>query len=119
MSTTNLRIKTTAGRKLAPRWVGPSAWWRIGPVVYRLDLPKHWRMNDMFDVSLLVSYRRERGDKYGPLPVLADNLEWGVRVVLAHEDKPLGKSGRYLQRVYLVRCEGRGPEWASWGLPET
>jgi hypothetical protein len=116
LSTKNLKVKSTAGRKLAPRWVGPfRVVERIGPVAYRLDLPTHWRMHDVFHVSLLKSYRRDRGDKPGPLPALADgHLEWGVRAVLAHEDKPLGKSGRYFQRFYLVRWEGRGPEWDSW-----
>ena len=48
----SLRAKTHT--KLAPRFVGPfEILARVGPVEYKLDLPPHIRIHDVFHVSLL------------------------------------------------------------------
>ena len=44
-------------RKLSPRYCGPyEVLKRIGPQAYKLRLPKHLKIHDVFNVSLLETY---------------------------------------------------------------
>ena len=45
-------------RKLAPKWEGPFKIKEVlGPVTYRLTLPKQWRIHDIFHACLLMLYK--------------------------------------------------------------
>jgi hypothetical protein len=69
---TNLSVKGT--QKLLPKWYGPfKIMERIGPVAYRLDLPNHMKIHDVFHIDLLMPHKET--EEYGrpymrPLPVL-------------------------------------------------
>jgi hypothetical protein len=54
---TNLRLSHPMA-KLAPRRYGPfKITKKISPVVFRLELPAHWTIHDVFHASLLTPYR--------------------------------------------------------------
>ena len=54
---TNLRLSHPSA-KLAPKRYGPFKVLReISPVVYRLKLPPHWTLHNVFHASLLTPYR--------------------------------------------------------------
>jgi hypothetical protein len=106
----NLSLKGGA-RKLMPKWVGPfpvSA--VVNPVAYRLELPAHWRIHDVFHVSLLKPYRSDGTVQPPPPPELVDGEpEWEVEAILAQ----VPKQGRRPAR-YLVRWKGYAPVHDSW-----
>ena len=90
LSTKNVQLATEGGRKLAQRWMGPfRVAARVGPVAYRLDLPAHWKIHNVFHVSLLKQFKgdptREVAD---PLPILVDGSEeWEVEQIVKHRGK--------------------------------
>ena len=52
-------------RKLAPKWEGPFTIAEImGPVTYKLSLPKKWRMHPIFHIALLTLYQTTK--EHGP-----------------------------------------------------
>jgi hypothetical protein len=67
---TNLRL-THPSAKLAPRRYGPfTITDEISPVVFRLALPGHWAIHNVFHASLLTPYREtsEHGANFFELP---------------------------------------------------
>jgi hypothetical protein len=63
---TNLRLSHPTA-KLAPRRYGPfKIKKKISPIVFQLELPKHWTIHDVFHASLLTPYREteEHGRNY-------------------------------------------------------
>ena len=64
LSTAHMRLP--AGRKLGQFWLGPFVIvGRVGPVAYRLDLPKTLFIHPVFYISLLREYR-DPGDSREP-----------------------------------------------------
>ena len=61
LSTRNLKLKndegTTARAKLLPKFIGPYVITQIvGKVAYKIELPGHWRIHQVFHVPLLFPY---------------------------------------------------------------
>ena len=86
LEATNLKMMHPSA-KLAPRRYGPfTVKTVISPVVYQLDLPKHWKIHDVFHTSLLSPYKEMtlHGPNYEEPPpdVIDDQPEWEVKAIL-------------------------------------
>ena len=83
----------------------------LGPVTYRLQLPKSWRIHDVFHAALLRPYREN--ETYGnnftkPPPELVEGEEvYEIETILGHQ-----KRGRGYQ--YFVKWRGYLITDASW-----
>ena len=107
----NLRIPYQS-RKLAPKREGPFRIKKVlGPVTYQLELPKQWKIHDVFHACLLSPYKET--DAHGPNetrppPDLIDgHEEYEVEALLAHR-----KVGRQLQ--YLVKWKDYDSSNNTW-----
>ena len=108
----NLHLKMT--RKLTPRRLRPfEVIEEISPVVYKLRLPKAWRIHDIFHVSLLTP--QVTTPEYGipdgpPLPELVDGeSEFEVENILQHKFV-----GRKKEICYLVQWRGYSRAESTW-----
>jgi transposase InsO family protein len=113
LSTKNLRIRHPGARKLLPKWIGPfRVNKKIGRVAYRLELPIHMRIHNVFHVALLKPYRSDGVVQPPSIPeILDDDIQFEIERVLTHRKRQIGK------RViidYLIQWAGYGPEHNSW-----
>jgi hypothetical protein len=105
-------LKTLYHKKMAPKHEGPFEIIEVlGPVTYRLKLPKTWRIHDVFHAVLLRQYRETEtyGENYPqPPPELRDGEEiYEIESILRHR-----KRGRGYQ--YLIKWDGYPISEASW-----
>ena len=77
----------------------------MGPVAYKLDLPKNMCIHSVFHVQLLKPYNS--GGRYQPPPLpigLKDCFEWfQVERVCMHGEHGMGKKKKNICRSYLVK----------------
>ena len=98
-------------KKLSDRYLGPLT---VTEVVghhrqaYRLELPKSYRIHDVFHVSLLEPYHRRAGavETLPPIEVEGEE-EFEVEAIVAHRETTKG-------RQYLVRWKGYAPVDDTW-----
>jgi hypothetical protein len=121
LSTANLNLHEHS-RKVTGRWAGPFIIDEVkSPVTYRLRLPTHWRIHDMFHASLLKPYYVDDGQFPGraqinrPPPDLEDEDEYDIERVLDHRER---KRGRRTWTEYLVKWTGYPDSDNQWVAAE-
>lgn len=87
---------------------------RIGRLAYRLKLPEHWRVHDVFSIAHLepapkTSDPYQRSQPPPTEPIIVDGSEeWEIKELL---DKRVTRTGRI---SCLVRWKDCGPHEDSW-----
>ena len=116
LSTEHLQLKNAPFRKLKRRFVGPFAVVRpVGPVVYELELPKGWKIHNVFHTSLLQPFRTFRWSS----PQEVEDAEIEVEANEPFDVEKLlrwrwaGPSGRR-HKEFLVLWTGWSIDDASW-----
>ena len=101
----NLTLKAPT-RKFAPRRIGPfPIKERISPVAYRLLLPSHMNIHDVFHVDLLTPFHETHahGLAYTPPPpdLIDGHKEQEIKAIL-----DCRRQGRYGPLQYLIKWKG-------------
>ena len=111
-------IPSAPSRKLHQQFVGPfKVLEKVGRLAYRLDIPQHWKVHNVFSIAMLEPAPPPGSDPYErPIPdqpkaVNVDNEEFEVERLL---DKRVIQKGRGYSTQYLVRWQGYGPEFDQW-----
>ena len=109
----NLAISHPA-KKFKPRRYGPFTITRvISDVAYRLALPPHWKIHDIFHMSLLTPYHETR--THGPNllepppDVIDGEPEWEVEEIIG-----VRTFGRRREKQYRVKWKGYNAAHDSW-----
>jgi hypothetical protein len=108
----NLKIPYQS-RKLAPKREGPFKIKEVlGPVTYRLTLPKQWKIHDVFHACLLMPYKETElhgPNETRPLPDLVQgNEEYEIETIVSH---CLHKNR---ETTYLIKWKGYLSSENSW-----
>ena len=79
----NKYIKTKRNRKLKAKFFGPfQALHLIGKQAYKLELPKKWRIHDIFHMSLLKQDTIKKGQVFSvPKFESGDDKEYEVEAI--------------------------------------
>jgi hypothetical protein len=116
LRTKNIKLKNPGSAKLLPKWIGPfPVSERINQVAYRLTLPEHYKIHDVFHVSLLKPFVSAGDGRVSPPPPpleLNDGDWFLVERVLDHRVVKRGK--KVVRTEYLVKWQGYGPEYNTW-----
>jgi Chromo (CHRromatin Organisation MOdifier) domain/Integrase zinc binding domain len=110
---TNLKLSHPS-TKLAPRRYGPFPITDvISPVVYRIQLPPHWRIHNVFHVSLLTPYKETgahgRNFPEPPPDLIEGEPEYEVDQILA-----VRRHGRNQDLQHLLCWKGYSQAHNSW-----
>ena len=122
LKTKNLNLLHWPSRKLFPLWVGPfEVAAKVNAVSYRLVMPTHWHIHDVFHVSLLKAYR-DNGQDHPPSPftyIAGQPYEYEVQQILEHWPPGVtfqqGMPHKVLKEMqFLVRWKFATSEQDSW-----
>ena len=122
LNTQHLTVTSVPSKKLFPRWLGPMTVDKcIGPNAYRLRIPGHWRMHNVFNVSQLKAWK-DNGMQHPPPAwtlLQGQDYEFEVEHLLAHKPespKPLLSMTQDKLRKYefKVRWRHYGPDHDTW-----
>ncbi len=111
LSTKHINLAHQPNKKLSSKFIGPFRVQNaIGTQAYRLILPPHYRIHNVFHVSLLERWnsRDDCDDNTYPPGVTSEGDEvWEV-------EKILGKRVRKGQLQYWLRWKGYDESWDTW-----
>ena len=111
LSTRHINLTTQPNKKLSSKFIGPfRVQDAIGTQAYRLLLPPHYRIHNVFHVSLLERWKPRQGVKENTQPpeVNPEGDEvWEVEKILAKRIK----NG---QLQYWLRWKGYDESWDTW-----
>jgi hypothetical protein len=110
LNSRHINIQFSGSRKLLPRFIGPfKIIKKVGPVAYKLELPKNMKCHNVFHVSLLKQWNPS--DRYQPPPpplVIDGEYEYEVDKILNHRGSEVGK------RRFLIAWKHDGAEHNTW-----
>ncbi len=114
LNSTHIAIKAVGLRKLLAQWLGPfKVTAVISPVNYKLKVPAHYRIHDVFHVSMLrLAHDNGAGKRRPPTTMIEGEEEFELEEILAHRPAHKNKSDSGIQ--YLVHWVGYGPMDNSW-----
>ena len=111
-------IKTKRNRKLEAKIFGPfRVLHPVGKQAYKLELPKKWRIHNVFHVSLLEqdTTRKERVEKVPELDAGDDSEEYEVEAIWDSAVYTMeSESGHLPGLYYLVAWKGYPEEENTW-----
>jgi hypothetical protein len=112
----NLKIPYQS-RKLAPKREGPFKIKEVlGPVTYRLTLPKQWKIHDVFHACLLTPYKETElhgPNETRPPPDLVEGQEeYEIEAIISH------RLHKNRETTYLIKWKGYNSSENSW-IPES
>ena len=107
----NLKLRYES-KKLAPKREGPFEISEVlGPLTYRLKLPKQWKIHPVFHATLLTPYKENNvhGTNYPKPPpdLIEGQSEWEVEAIISHRRQGRGYA-------YLVKWKGYSTGDNSW-----
>jgi hypothetical protein len=108
----NLKIPYQS-RKLAPKREGPFKIKEVlGPVTYRLTLPKQWKIHDVFHTCLLMPCKETElhgpNETRPPPNLVQGNEEYEIETIVSHH---LHKNP---ETTYLIKWKGYHSSENSW-----
>jgi hypothetical protein len=113
------KLPAIKSKKISQQRCGPfPILQRYGRLAYRLDIPKHWRIHDVFSIAHLEPAPKTKDPYNRPRPEHPDSVfvegdteyykSWEIEKII---DKQVSPTGRIR---YLVRWKGYGPEDDQW-----
>src|SRR6266550_2751797 len=111
LSSRNLKIPYQSN-KLAPKREGPFTIKEVlGPVTYRLTLPRQWKIHDVYHAALLTPFKETSfhgtTETKPPPDLVEGEQEYEVEAILAHRQF----RGKY---QYLVKWKGYDSSENTW-----
>jgi hypothetical protein len=119
VSTRNIRLLIrakdgeTRKEKLLPRYMGPfEIEKKVNEVAYKVKLPEHLKIHNVFHVSLLREFR-ESGRYQPPPPPIEVNGDWEYAVEEVLNERNV-RRGRRNVTEFFVQWKGYGVEHNTW-----
>ena len=109
-------IKTKRNWKLESKFFGPfRVLYPVGKQAYKLELPKKWRIHDVFHVSLLEQDTTRKGREFSVLEFEpGDNKEYEVEAIQDNTVYAKKVDGHLPGLYYLVAWKGYSEEKSTW-----
>jgi hypothetical protein len=110
-----MRIKDSETRKekLLPRFIGPfEIVKKISEVAFKLKLPEHFKIHDVFHVSLLREFKESGRYQPPPAPIEVDG-EWEYEVEKILNERTV-RRGRRNVTEFFVQWKGYSVEHNTW-----